>query len=140
MMVVGGNNMKQAPEWVTKLIEHVVKEHSHRALPKLIWRKRSGFHSSGTTYTGFNKKIIVRYGSDELDQRLVLLHELAHWISPKNSGHTVRFWKTAWMLYDIYGIPEKYAVDREKHYKKRAIITYIDMKVTNQIWKGGEQI
>ena len=44
----------------------------------LVWRRRSkGRYSSGTTYL-IGTRIVVTAGSDRLDAKLILLHELAH--------------------------------------------------------------
>lgn len=56
------------------------------------------------------------------DQQLVLLHELAHHLSPKGHHHSMRFWRTAVGLYDRWGDADfmAYAVQREWSYKIKA--------------------
>lgn len=121
-----------APQWVLDLAQDVVKSKCHKRMPIIIWRKRHGFHSTGVTYS-LEGRITVRAGSDEQDQKLVLLHELAHYLCPKACGHNMRFWKTAWTLYKEYNIDLAYAFEREKDYKKKAIVAYNKI-----ILKGGE--
>ena len=83
--------------------------------------------SSGTTQwigsdraTARHTHITMKVGSDLQDQRLVLLHELAHWLSPVIDGHSRGFWRRAWELYERYNIDLDYAWEREKAYKVKA--------------------
>ena len=51
----------------------------------------------------------MRAGSDPLDQRLTLLHELAHWLTPaprrpRAPHHGLVFYRVAFELYARYGI------------------------------------
>jgi hypothetical protein len=64
--------------------------------------------------------ISVTAGTDELDQRLTLLHELAHWLGPqqrrrrgRTAHHDAVFYATAFRLYGAHGIPESEALARE---------------------------
>lgn len=74
----------------------------------------------------FRGSVAVSAGTSEQDAKLVLLHELAHWVCTRGKavGHTVRFWKMAYELYDRYGVDMKYAFEREKDYKQTAISVY----------------
>jgi hypothetical protein len=54
--------------------------------------------------------IAVRAGDDPLDQRLTLLHEMAHWLSPpprrrRSPHHGRAFYRVAFSLYARYGVP-----------------------------------
>ena len=51
--------------------------------------------SAGWVYKG---KVEIWPGRVRLDQRLTLLHEMAHWHTDR-SGHSAAFWDTAWSLY-----------------------------------------
>ncbi|MDQ2690142.1 MAG: hypothetical protein M3Y29_07715 [Chloroflexota bacterium] len=70
-------------------------------------------------------RIAVRAGSDPLDQRLTLLHELAHWLAPphrRRRGRSVHhgrdFYATAFDLYVRHGIGEADALRLEsKRYR-----------------------
>lgn len=135
--------MKQ-PNWVDELIEQVCKDHKRKA-PKLTWRNASRESSSGKTrfprsstgtklYTRTKTGRLIRFkggisimaGTNEQDQRLVLLHELAHWLTVKykNQGHNQKFWETAFDLYERYGVDMDYAYNREKDYKQTAKLVY----------------
>lgn len=64
-----------------------------------------------------NGRIIVTAGTDRKDQRLVLLHELAHWLRPVGESHSSAFWDQAFELYQRYGVSIKYATERESRYR-----------------------
>jgi predicted metal-dependent hydrolase len=119
--------MTQIPDWAVEITMDVMSKYSHKNPPKIVWKRRTHRTSSGTQYS-YSKKIVIRAGTDELDQKLVLLHELAHHICPKKAMHNMRFWRTAWILYIEYGIPEDYAFEREKNYKKKSVLAYNQMK------------
>jgi len=64
--------------------------------------------------------VAVTAGTDELDQRLTLLHELAHWLAPRRrrrrgrtTHHGADFYAIAFGLYLAHGIPAAEAIDRE---------------------------
>jgi hypothetical protein len=76
--------------------------------------------SSGhTTPSG---SISITEGTALLDARLVVLHELAHYLTlqrgqrSRRTWHGRRFWAKAWELYAVYGIPLDYAWGREAEY------------------------
>lgn len=58
------------------------------------------------------------------DQRLTLLHELAHWLCGPGEHHPPLFWDTAWRLYRRYKVPINYAKAREGSYRKESIAAY----------------
>jgi hypothetical protein len=121
------NRKSKAPQWVLDLAEDVVKKHTHKRIPVITWRQGHGFHSSGREF-GIEKRIAITAGTDEQDQKLVVLHELAHYLCPVKAHHNMRFWRTAWMLYKEYDIPEEYAFKREQDYKKKAVTAFNEMK------------
>lgn len=139
------------PDWAVELVKQVCKER-RRALPsKLQWYDRSKSkkvfrtfnedgsrslqirnqkYTSGTTWG--SGKIHISAGTDVQDQRLVLLHELAHHLLNKTKksrlqGHTIRFWRLAFELYHQYGVDLAYAYEREKNYKKKATVAYLEL-------------
>jgi hypothetical protein len=78
----------------------------------LAWRRRRSEGSTGVTQPGLGA-IRVRAGTDPLDQRLTLLHELGHWLAPRartrrHGGRTFHhgraFYEIAFSLYDRHGI------------------------------------
>ena len=80
------------------------------APPRLLWRSRQGGPSTGVARRS-EGTISVRAGSDPLDQRLTLLHELAHWIAPvarrrgrRSVHHGRAFYAVAFELYRRHGL------------------------------------
>jgi hypothetical protein len=66
--------------------------------------------------------VAVSAGSDPLDQRLTLLHELAHWLGPmpqrrrgraRTSHHYAAFYALVFDLYRRHGIPDADALRGE---------------------------
>lgn len=95
-----------APPWASELVASVCAD-ARTAPPRLAWRRRAGEHSTGVTRRT-EEVVSVRAGSDELDQRLTLLHELAHWLTamPRRRGthHGRAFYATAFELYRRHGL------------------------------------
>jgi len=124
-----GTNMKVSktmPDWAVELTEQVCKDYKRATPPKIQWYNRTHEYSVGTTW---KNRIHISAGSHGYDQELVLLHELAHWVANKNKprqGHTIKFWRTAFELYDRYGIELGYAIWREEHYRKQASQAYTE--------------
>lgn len=107
----------KTPDWASKLVEEVCKEYK-RALPyKIIWSNKERNGSSGYTmydYVGFDRAgrkvrvhsyISIVAGEDEDEYKVVILHELAHWILAKRSRghHSKRFWLLVVDLNKKYG-------------------------------------
>lgn len=142
------------PQWATDLVIQVCKDYK-RTLPRILtWENTEHLKSSGwcsymkskdknryqrkyfRIYADYKKfqdrhqQIKIKAGYDLQDQRLVLLHELAHWV--KMQKHTRRFWETAFLFYEQYGVEIgqpvmpflEYAFDREKHYRQMATTVY----------------
>ena len=107
-----------APAWANDVVREVCSD-AGVPLPSLRWRRAPRPASSGVTRrTGAS--IAVTAGTDELDQRLTLLHELAHWLGlpPRRrrgrvQHHDARFYATAFGLYRRHGIPDAEALARE---------------------------
>jgi hypothetical protein len=103
------------PTWAEALVARVCAD-AGVAPPRLAWRQRRGEHSTGVARHG-DGSIAVRAGRDALDQRLTLLHELAHWLTPPaprrpRAGrrgaaphHGLAFYRTAFALYERHGVP-----------------------------------
>lgn len=130
------------PKWATELMAKVLEE--EQAAPvTLVWR-RSKTHriwlyrhddwprrrtsdgaseqSSGHAHPK-ERRIVVTAGSSRRDQKLVLLHELAHILTDHH--HAACFWDKAWELYRRYGVPIRYAQKREYAYRKEARAAYL---------------
>lgn len=105
------------PAWATTLV-HAVCADAVAAPPRVTWRSRDDEHSTGLTRRS-DGLVAVRAGRDELDQRLTLLHELAHWLAPRSARrrralhHGPTFYSIAFELYRRHGIPEADALRLE---------------------------
>ena len=100
-----------APRWATDLVREVCTS-AGVAPPLLRWRQARRSASSGVTRRSAGS-VSVTAGTDELDQRLTLLHELAHWLGPlprrrrgRVAHHDGRFYALAFDLYRRHGIPD----------------------------------
>lgn len=106
-----------APGWAQSLVALVCAD-AGIAPPRLAWRCRAGDHSTGVTRRS-DGIVAVRAGTDELDQRLTLLHELAHWLSPaprrtrRAVHHGRAFYEVAFELYRRHGLTDADALRLE---------------------------
>lgn len=107
-----------APAWATDLVATVCAD-AGVAPPTLTWRRRAAEHSTGVTRRQ-DGLVAVRAGTDPLDQRLTLLHEMAHWLAPtrrrrrgRQQHHGREFYATAFALYRTHGIPDADALRLE---------------------------
>jgi hypothetical protein len=108
-----------APKWADALVARVCAD-AALAPPRLIWRLRAAQHSTGVArrHAGV---ISVRAGQDPLDQRLTLLHELAHWLTPApkrrhgapTAHHGREFYRAAFALYHRHGLDDADALRLE---------------------------
>lgn len=90
---------------VTKLIEMVdrVVEREGIERPPIRWHFREAKYTTGTTWHKRNRGIALTLGTDHLEARVVTLHEIAHWMTPKHH-HDAEFWRVAFWLYRCEGI------------------------------------
>jgi len=107
-----------APAWAARLVEEVCNA-AGVPPPVLRWRRAARSASSGVAHVTVGT-ISVTAGTDELDQRLTLLHELAHWLGTRPrrrrgrvTHHDAAFFMTAFELYRRHGIPDAEALERE---------------------------
>jgi hypothetical protein len=98
-----------APAWAESLVATVCAE-ANVTPPRLLWRSRRGGPSTGVARRS-EGTVSVRAGNDQHDQRLTLLHELAHWITPVGKRRSRRavhhgraFYATAFDLYRRHGV------------------------------------
>lgn len=89
------------PEWADLLISQVLFYKGRKTPPKIKWVKRNRQSSSGVMYTR-TKNITICVGHNEADAKMVVLHELSHWLLTKGHHHDIKFWVTAWELYYLF--------------------------------------
>ena len=106
-----------APDWADRMVREVARARRCPA-PLLRWRRtrRRRTGGSGDSHLQKHPAISIAAGKDPVDQRLVLLHELAHWQGKPDEGHSHAFWLRAWRLYRRYRVPVHYALAREGEY------------------------
>jgi len=108
-----------APAWASKLTAEVCA-HAGVTTPRLTWRQRATEPSSGLTRRDAGV-ISVRAGTDAIDQRLTMLHELAHWLAPpprrsrrgRTQHHGRAFYLLAFELYRRHGMTDADALRLE---------------------------
>ncbi len=107
-----------APPWARELVRAVCAATGVEE-PAMRWRHAPRSASSGVTRR-LAGSISVTAGTDPVDQRLTLLHELAHWLEPaprRRRGrvvhHDARFYAVAFDLYRRHGIADAEVLDRE---------------------------
>lgn len=129
------------PKWASDLLLKVLIDYKCFDKPTIEWRRRHARKgstiingsiipttrprkagSSGVCYN--NGRIVITAGSLRRDQKLVFLHEMAHWLMPAGEYHGKAFWDLAFELYRRYKVPMHYALDREKGYRKEAEFAY----------------
>lgn len=109
------------PAWAKALIAKVLKDRGEYDGIYLTWRRRTGECSSGCTWSD-QRKVTINAGTSRQDQKLVVLHELAHILT--GNAHTPKMWDCAWELYRDYGVNLTYAQKREFAYKAEARKAY----------------
>jgi hypothetical protein len=105
-----------APAWAEALVAAVCAD-AGVAPPRLAWRRRRGAMSTGVARRHLSM-IAVRAGDDPDDQRLTLLHELAHWLVPparrrRSPHHGIGFYRVAFALYRRHGLADAVALRLE---------------------------
>ena len=139
------------PKWAQDLTLQVALDEDRDDVPDIVWRRRRGPRltpgmktllrgvgrdvgewmrharsQQGTSghYRWSVNRITLTAGGERQGQKLILLHELAHWLSPRGEHHGDNFWDTAWRLYRRYRIPIRFAREREGSYRKGALAAY----------------
>jgi len=115
----------RAPAWAERIVSDVAKRHKRRP-PELHWRRSRSRRSAGSADPSGGKQrgvISIEAGRDVVDQRLVVCHELAHWLGRPEEGHSSAFWSRAWGLYRRHRVPIYYAMAREGGYEG-AVVAY----------------
>ena len=114
------------PAWAERIVARVC-DAAGVDEPEVTWRRSRSSASSSGRYITAERRLIVTAGSDRRDQRLVLLHELAHHLTP-HQHHNDTFWKAAWRLFERFGLT-RYALKRESGYKANASAVAIDLGI-----------
>lgn len=114
---------ESTPEWAINFIEEVKDYLGIHHSVKVTWRKRNSAYSSGTFWcNGKGGKMAIRAGSDIIDLKMVICHELTH--CKVQGCHTHRFWDWCWKTYRWAGLPLDYCKSREGAYRKNSLAGY----------------
>lgn len=116
------------PEWASQLVIQVCADYG-KPVPVVRWsnsraRKMCRW-SSGRAWshqkpsTNHRWQVSICAGNVESDVRIVLLHELAHWLAPDAWHHNYGFWQLAWELFGRYGCDYDECMEREGAYRKK---------------------
>ena len=122
------------PIWAQALLAVVADEYGRSDKPELHWRRwprgKARLSSGRCRHKFFPVRIWVTARRDPIwfqfqgkgrwlkitarvDQKMVLLHELAHWLMGPDEGHSAAFWLLAWQLYRRHSVQIKHALERE---------------------------
>jgi hypothetical protein len=109
----------RTPAWARQLTAEVCAA-ADVPEPRLAWRSVAREPSSGVARLE-SGSVTVSAGTHELDQRLTLLHELAHWLGPRpvrrgrrrRTHHDAAFYDRAFALYRAHGIGDADALALE---------------------------
>lgn len=114
-----------APPWAQKIIREVADEYKLWPYPKVNWRRsKTRSHITGTAWWA-SGRISITVGQDwdfkraHFDQKLTLLHELAHLIAGRDEHHSPEFYRIAFTLYRKYKLPIAKCKENEYRYKPR---------------------
>lgn len=130
------------PEWATPIIRDVLVLHNRTKRPRIEWKKGGGsgvtkkrgmYRRNGYSYKIRRRRgtpdIICRLNDDVTRGKIILLHELAHWLLRAGHHHDKTFWRKAWELYFFFLTPqelEKAKAD-EFWYKDKAKQVYQEL-------------
>lgn len=97
--------MTATPAWATKLVDTVCRSYGYSLKrPTLVWRQsKTKSYTSGFTYDRGNR-VVVTAGTDPVQHKVVLLHEMAHWLAGPGVRHSPAFWDIAYDLYSTHGV------------------------------------
>ena len=121
------------PQWALKTLNEAwqLAERDDQ-IPELVWRRsRGNFYSSGHCSVR-SRRIVVTAGTKapRWEQRMLLLHEVAHAMCREDEHHGDMFWRTAWALYRDFGLPVRSVLKREESYRKGARAGYLATRPT----------
>jgi hypothetical protein len=110
-------DMAEVPAWAETIVADVSEQFGFSE-PHVTWSwSKTRYHSTGRTYPG-EGRIHITAGLDSRDRKWVVLHEMAHWVTPGHK-HDEKFWDAAYQLYRQYEVLQV-AGDRESRSLKAA--------------------
>jgi len=111
----------EEPCWATEIIKEVCLAYNRR-VPEIVWRQRKGVHTTGSTQRK-KERIAITLGTDTIDHKRVLLHELAHYLNEsENRGHSKEFWLILRALFIKYDCLTDEYRQRESRYRGSSLL------------------
>ncbi len=119
--------MNTPPKWAQELTLKTLlwwqAQGNDTDVPNLIWKHGNSDESSGwSNIVGDDRSVSVMAGSSRTGAKLILLHELTHFITRRR--HDMTFWTTEWELIRYFKLPIRYCLARERDYKKLSVVAY----------------
>lgn len=126
----------ETPAWATRIAEELAAE-AGRVPPRITWldydrpwqdvlgRRYLHRWPSGA-YAQAARHVFVHRGFRRFREKLTLLHELAHWLTPGKASHSREFWVIAWGLYRRYRLPIRAVLRKEYAYRRLAGCVYLE--------------
>lgn len=117
-----GKDCSWAPSWAYELVNQVKSDEAcNKQVPILVWNLTKHQYSSGYYRCFPQPLVLIRAGSESEHAKMVLLHELGHWLRPNDECHSNAFWDDVWRLYIRYGVNILEALRDEGRYRIKSI-------------------
>ena len=137
--------MATMPKWAQELLLDACLAFGKEDVPDVMWRKAHRRVYQGwsrdirvpayTDTSGYavpsQNRITITAGTNRLDQKRALLHELAHLLAGR--GHSALFWDRAWELYRWAEMPVRVIARREGAYRKGALLAYARSRKSKEV-------
>lgn len=114
ILSIGG----KIPSWALEIIEEAIQDYD-LGWVEVNWRNSHQHPWSSSGRAWGRHKINILASKKPTEQKVVLLHELAHLIVSPNNKHDDQFWDTMLILCRKYGVV-KAALSRETNSLRRA--------------------
>jgi hypothetical protein len=119
-----------APRWARNLLKRIAADYAVHE-PALHWRnrRRPDWSSAGSCALDCTT-VTVTAGTDKMDSRITLVHEMAHQIllctkSWYRGEHSAPFYAFLWTLFRRYRVSMRAALESEaEHHRKTVLSTY----------------
>jgi predicted metal-dependent hydrolase len=113
------NTPKWAQDLAINALVYLESKGHNIEVPPIRWR-RSKYYKSSSGVCYQHHHITITAGKDRRDAKLVLLHELAHWVLPDREHHGNMFWRTVFDLYHWAKLPPRVCLNREASINRRS--------------------
>jgi len=135
------------PHWANQIVQDVCKEEQvivdstqPDLLPELVWktfRQAKGRADSSASVGAGGAIIVMRAGTDEMGQRIALMHALAHLVL-QQEYHSLAFWNRFWQLSQAYDVDLNAALEATRGQNK-ALTAYARIVGVKEVLPGEQQ-